>query len=303
MWKGNVNVGKQNAAQMYGAQGRKDLLMLAPESITLITDPEHPLYDERVNLPIDESMVLNIMANGVIEAVGVHRLETKEGTIVACVYGRQRVKNAVEANKRLAKEGKETVLVPCKIERGDDSTLFGLIISENAIRRGDTPLVNARKVQKYLAMGRNIGDAAIQFGCSEQTIRNYLALLETDKAVQKAVEHGKIGAAVAFDIAAKIPREEQAEKVKELIESGATKGAAAKEAVRQQAKGAKPERKAKKRLRREPEIREGMSALRKADTHDARLALGVLQWVKGSVSSLEEWPSVAKALTGEEEPA
>ncbi len=45
---------------VYGASGKTNVLTFEPESLHLVTDKTHPLYDERVHLPIDEGMVLNI---------------------------------------------------------------------------------------------------------------------------------------------------------------------------------------------------------------------------------------------------
>jgi hypothetical protein len=38
--------------------------MFEPENLHLVTDKTHPLYDERIHLPISEAMVLNIMDQG-----------------------------------------------------------------------------------------------------------------------------------------------------------------------------------------------------------------------------------------------
>lgn len=71
--------------------------------------PEHPLYDERIFLPIDEAMVRNIRAFGVIEAINVR----KNGPNVEVVDGRQRVRHARIASQRNVEEGLPPILVPC----------------------------------------------------------------------------------------------------------------------------------------------------------------------------------------------
>jgi hypothetical protein len=50
----------KNSIDAYGASGKTNVLMFEPENLHIVTDKAHPLYDERVNLPIDEGMVLNI---------------------------------------------------------------------------------------------------------------------------------------------------------------------------------------------------------------------------------------------------
>lgn len=103
---------------------RTNAWLFDPEQLKLVTDESHHLYDPRIHLPIDEAMVKNIMVNGVIEPVII----AKEGQDVIVVDGRQRTKNAIEANKRLTAEGKEPVKVTCIIRRGDDASLFGVLI-------------------------------------------------------------------------------------------------------------------------------------------------------------------------------
>ncbi|MGK3285919.1 hypothetical protein ACSLOY_28170, partial [Klebsiella pneumoniae] len=44
-----------------GASGKTNVLTFEPENLHLVTDKTHPLYDERIHLPISEAMVLNIM--------------------------------------------------------------------------------------------------------------------------------------------------------------------------------------------------------------------------------------------------
>jgi ParB family chromosome partitioning protein len=55
----------KNSIDVYGASGKTNVLTFEPEKLHLVTDKTHPLYDERVHLPIDEGMVLNIMELGV----------------------------------------------------------------------------------------------------------------------------------------------------------------------------------------------------------------------------------------------
>lgn len=185
---------------------------IEPERLVLIADPAHPLYDPRVHLPLDESMVLNIMYHGVIEPVVI----CKDGDNLVVVDGRQRVKNAVEANRRLRAEGKLPLLVTCMIRKGDDANLFGVMVSTNELRREDTPLGRAEKLQRFMVMGRSEAEAAVVFGVSRQTIANWKALLDLDSAVKEAVENGVIGATVAAQVFAPLSREEQRKHLAEM---------------------------------------------------------------------------------------
>jgi ParB family chromosome partitioning protein len=59
----------KNSIDAYGASGKTNVLMFEPENLHLVTDKTHPLYDERIHLPISEAMVLNIMDQGVLEPI------------------------------------------------------------------------------------------------------------------------------------------------------------------------------------------------------------------------------------------
>ncbi len=50
----------KNSIDVYGASGKTNVLNFEPENLHLVTDKTHPLYDERVHLPIEKGMVLNI---------------------------------------------------------------------------------------------------------------------------------------------------------------------------------------------------------------------------------------------------
>jgi hypothetical protein len=86
----------KNSIDVYGASGKTNVLVRT-ENLHLVTDKTHPLYDERVHLPIDEGMVLNIMELGVLEPIIVWK--DPETGLTCVVVGRQRVKHTLEANK------------------------------------------------------------------------------------------------------------------------------------------------------------------------------------------------------------
>lgn len=195
---------------------RANMFMFDPANLTIVgldtTDgPEHPLYDERINLPLDEAMVKNVMALGILEPVGVR----KNGDKVEVVFGRQRVRWAREANARFAKDGRQAMNVPVVVRRGDDSEHLGVLISENEVRQDDGPLQKARKAQKYTALGKTNDEAATAFGVTGQCVRNWLALIDLDGAVQKAVENGTISASAASKFAG-LDREAQKRALAEL---------------------------------------------------------------------------------------
>ena len=203
------------------AKGKKDAYMFDPDDLVLVTDEKSPLYDERVHLPVDERLVLNMLhapdgvPQGVLEPIKVAR-NTETGK-VEVVLGRQRVKAAREANKRLKKQGAEPFRVPALIQRVNAHQSMGMIISENEIRQDDTPLGRAKKMQRYLELGRDESEVAVLFGISKASVKNALALLDAPAAVRNAVEAGKISTSDGYKLA-KLEPGEAKEKVAELVE-------------------------------------------------------------------------------------
>jgi ParB family chromosome partitioning protein len=203
------------------AKGKRDAYMFDPEDLILVTDEKHPLYDERVNLPVNEALVLNLLhapdgvPQGIIEPITVVR--NPESGKVEVAVGRQRVKAAREANKRLKKKGQEPIRVPAMIARANAYKAMGILISENEHRQDDTPLGRARKAQRYLELGRDEKEIAVLFGISEASVKNMLALLDAPAAVRHAVEAGKITMSDGYKLA-KLDPSEAKEKVVALIE-------------------------------------------------------------------------------------
>jgi ParB family chromosome partitioning protein len=228
-----------------------------PCNLVLVEDPSHPLYDDRINLPIDDGLVRNIMANGVIEPVVIRKGPNGSAEVVD---GRQRVRCAREANSRLEENGKEQVRVPALIRRGTEADLFGVAVSANENRQDDTPLGRAQKAAKLINMGRTEAEVAIAFGCSEQSIRNWLDLLEVSAAIRKAVEAGQIAASAAVQLG-KLPPAKQAKALKELASSPGKKTAAKARALVDKAEGKKTtaSKKMKSRTMIEKRIRETRS--------------------------------------------
>ncbi|WYX51237.1 hypothetical protein WJ977_00655 [Achromobacter xylosoxidans] len=100
----------KNSVEAYGASGKTNVLSFETDALTIITDPAHSLYDERIQLPLDEAITLNIMALGVREPILVWK-DPETGKVLV-VDGRQRVRHAIEANRRLAERGEPPILVP-----------------------------------------------------------------------------------------------------------------------------------------------------------------------------------------------
>jgi ParB family chromosome partitioning protein len=192
--------------------------------------PEHPLWDERIRLPIDEAMVLSVMAYGVKEPI----LVRKDGDVPQVVDGRRRVLHAREANRRLKKAGEPLVMVPTLVERGADEVVEQVSVALNEIRVNDTVTTKAAKAVRMLARNPDMSAASVAFGVSVQTIRNWVKLTELAKPVRSAVDSGKISPSAAVKLHG-FSRAEQEEELEKLLSNGkATTAAAGRAAKRRQ---------------------------------------------------------------------
>ena len=209
-------------ADEFGAVARLNGYNYEAESLTIITDKSHPLYDERIHLPLDESLVLSIMAEGVLDPIMVRKNgEDKKGNpIVEVIDGRQRVRCCLEANRRLKEAGSDKHwLVPATYRRATGEESMGYMITRNSIRTDDTPMVESLKLRRYLDAGHDEKQARITFGLDARGMRNALMLLSCSATVQKLLEQERLAVSVARDLST-MPEAEQDAKILEFEAAG-----------------------------------------------------------------------------------
>lgn len=202
---------------------KKTTFYVAPSDLTVVTDPNDPLYDPRVDLPPDLGLVGAMLHYGWLPGSLVEAVKRGEQLVV--VAGRQRVRAAALANAILdgdkealatpglapelverfagkgTKDDRLRALVTVEREGKDEAAsarLLGHAIMENALRRQDDPLTEARKIQQYLDRGRTETEAAVVFGCSVSSIKKKLTLLGVAPRVREALETGAITASDAI---------------------------------------------------------------------------------------------------------
>lgn len=168
---------------------RRSSYLAYPEDLYLEKREGHKHYDPRVHYAPVERDVVWIMKPG----HGVHKavLVEKMGDKIAVVDGRQRVINALEANRRLQAEGVPRIMIPVAPKRGDAKSMFQIRVITNKHRRNDDPVVEAHTMQQYINMGHNEEDCAELWGCTRRTVLNRLHLLELCPEVQQAISAGK----------------------------------------------------------------------------------------------------------------
>lgn len=215
-----------DAKKAFNADGRDELLWWFPEKLTIVDDKDSPLYDpDRLAKPPPEWLIESIMQKGVRVPIIV-RLNGKDEDdvpIVEVVDGRQRVRAAIEANKRLMARGLETVRVQGIRTRGTDGDMLALMVMTNELRQEDTPLAKARKAQRAADIGFSDTEIAALFGVQGVTIKQWKTLLDCDSSVQKSVERGELPPTTAV-VLAKLPRAEQKAALEKMKTDGTLRG-------------------------------------------------------------------------------
>jgi ParB family chromosome partitioning protein len=169
--------------------------------IVVITDPSHKLYDRRVDLPIDESMVESIADpnTGIIEPV----IARKVGEEYQIVDGRQRVRAAREAAKKYPDRKIRIPAIPRTI-REYEAAKHATIA--NVQRTEDDPIIRGLNAKRMIEMGADQEELCSLFGVGWQTIQTWIRVSEkATEPVQDALNEGKITLSDAVSICKKQP--------------------------------------------------------------------------------------------------
>lgn len=193
---------------------RKDMFAANAGTLIIIgldTDdgPDHPLYDARIKLPLNEAMVKNIMALGVLEPV----IAKKDGDRAIIVDGRRREIHAREASKRSIAQGGLPIMVPFIITRGSENQIIGAMVSANELRHNDEYQQKAERCRRMIQInGMDEDDCALYFGVHVQTIKQWMSWFDLAPEAQEAVAAGAMTPTSATKLA-KLPQEKQREHV------------------------------------------------------------------------------------------
>ncbi len=303
---------KKNTRQQLGAKADEGFA-IEPEKLVLVTDKAHPLYDERVLWPVDERYVLSIMKYGFASTI----LCRRNGDQLEVVDGRQRVKSALEANKRLREGGNPSVLVRVRLKRfATDVELNAVMNVLNSVRTDDDPLTRAQKMQRLIDLGGNDEDVMAAFGLkSLQTVKATLAVLDCSKKVKAAIASGAITATVVTKGKLyELTHEEQDKALDKVLAAGATKGTGGVHAIERAKKG-KPVAVEDKRA--EPKMLRRGYLLKIRDAHDEhiaeeehetnpdhnainelKLSKSIISFVLGDQRALKQLRELAKVVKG-----
>jgi ParB family transcriptional regulator, chromosome partitioning protein len=163
------------------------------------TNKEHPLYDERLKtVKMTKEWVANINASGVLTSIKVVKYEG----LPFVVDGRERVRGARLANALREAEGKPAIDIKADVVTADTpAALIKILVAAN-VHFEDTATNKIAKLQRLIANGVEVTEAATYFGIGAQAAKAWLQYDEKAiPTVKKAVASGKIPQTVGADIA------------------------------------------------------------------------------------------------------
>ena len=163
-----------------------------------------PLYDERIFLAENESLIRNVLTYGVQLPI----LVREEDNRLFVVDGRQRVRAARAAAQRQDDAGEVRLRVPVIMVHGDDKRVQGIMISTNENREDDGILAKAIKAARMLDMWGDLDGVCTAFGRGRGTLNLWLKLARAIPAVHNAINEGRLSASAGIEIA-QLPRAEQ----------------------------------------------------------------------------------------------
>lgn len=190
---------------------------IAPEKLCI---PGHDDAQEgdpdRNAMPLVESMVLSVMALGVLEPIIVRKRTDGALEVIA---GRRRTRHAREANRRLLLVGEQPLTVPINIKGGRLSPEMAMLIDAtlNEHRENDPPSVKVRKAAKFAAHNIDVVSIATAYRVEPRMVERWIAASKAAPFVATALDEGRITIQTAAMLSSQTP-EVQYETIQKLVE-------------------------------------------------------------------------------------
>ena len=143
-----------------------------------------------------DSLVESINQVGLIHSIVV-RPVTDDIDTYEVVVGQGRL-NAV---RQLSHQ-----IIPAIIMELDDDEAMLMALGENYCRRQIKPCATAHYLQKLQDKGMSLREIAPAMGCSHQTVKNYLSLLDLPEDIQKFVDDEQLNMTAALAVGAAFNR-------------------------------------------------------------------------------------------------
>lgn len=247
----------------------------------------------RVKEPIDEAFLEDIRQNGVRMSLDGYR----DGNRIGLLDGRRRLRHA-----RIVRDEQDKARIPVAdrikvrvtIRRGEHDDLYSYNVG-SFDRKELTPEQRALMMQNYQKYGHDNAQTARKFSCDERTVTNTLAILDCANEVRADFNSGVLPCRLAPQYA-KETRERQLEMRKEQLAAGATKGAAADNAVRAMRAGNKVAAPDHQKLLSGGFVKRWDAALDDVkETKAVEVGRAVIKFMFGHKNALNDYPELKEA--------
>lgn len=188
------------------------------DRLKVIKDKQHVLYDRRVELPLDESMVESIAEIGVLHPIEVRKV----GDNYEVIDGRRRVLHAREAQRR---HPEKKIAIPVRpVTRRDAEAARDATVS-NAQRRDSSPVTKGDEAIRLIeSFGWDQDDVCRFFGAGWPAIQSWIKVARDAKdCVKEALDSDRITLTQAIQISRRKPEIQDAALEKALENGGRKK--------------------------------------------------------------------------------
>jgi ParB-like chromosome segregation protein Spo0J len=181
--------------------------------LIVVTDPNDPDYDKRVEIPPTRELIDSIIDSGIHQAP----VAKKRGEDYIVVLGKHRV---MAARIAAVEHPELDIKIIVRIMTLKPWECIRNRVIENEIRTDSTPLLKAYEAKRMLEMGADEEMISRAFGASFSTIKNWISVY--DKAHENVIK-AENECRISFGQAQKISRhkaEYQEAQLKKAIEKG-----------------------------------------------------------------------------------
>jgi ParB family chromosome partitioning protein len=185
--------------------------------LKVITDKQHVLYDRRVELPLEDSLVESIADIGVLHPIEVRKV----GDNYEVIDGRRRVLHAREAQRRYPDR---KIAIPVRpVTRRDSEAARDATVS-NAQRRDSSPVTRGEEAIRLMeSFGWGQDDVCRFFGAGWPAIQSWIKVAQdASDCVKEALENDQITLTKAIRIS-RHKTELQGEQLEKALEVGRQK--------------------------------------------------------------------------------
>jgi ParB-like chromosome segregation protein Spo0J len=184
--------------------------------LIVVTDPNDPDYDKRVEIPPTRELIDSIIDSGIHQAP----VAKKRGEDYIVVLGKHRV---MAARIAAVEHPELDIKIIVRIMTLKPWECIRNRVIENEIRTDSTPLLKAYEAKRMLEMGADEEMVSRAFGASFSTIKNWISVY--DKAHENVIK-AENECRISFGQAQKISRhksEYQEVQLKKALEKGGRK--------------------------------------------------------------------------------